>query len=407
MRAELIYCVVMNAKGLVGRSCCALMLMIPQVGFTQYGKHVLTSLDEVETLDCSRFYYDWPEYDPNETDIQLQNDVTLNPPDGYERIKIKPSSFAHWMRCLPLKKPGTRFTFWNGETKLYGKRRVKGKTVTYLKKERTQNSKRRIINFPVTQNMQCAEFATFNRFWYLNWFNDQIENSEQVEDAPKEDVRMMTSDGVELSWNRFQNEGKYFESVPIKTRSGKKLKIYRLKEKDEPVKMIEDGAGLVLPPADSTQFLNSLYSWTNTRSLYLSGMPVYRAEIQPGDLLIYPNPGRGKGLGHLIMVLDVAKKITRNDQGEIISEQTKVLLGQGNTPANSYHVMVGLKASDSNWYDWDSTQFQAKDKYGKIIKGFFSIPEIEDRHLYALKRFPMPLELHRQLLSGHGFVNKP
>jgi hypothetical protein len=93
------------------------------------------------------------------------------------------------------------------------------------------------------------------------------------------------------------------------------------------------------------KYLNLIYTYAGTQSLY-NELPkiTNKANVEVGDMLIYPgNPG------HVIMVVD---KITTID-GDIL-----FIFAQGNTPAQSVHILKNLNDSSiSPWYDIEMNQY--------------------------------------------------
>lgn len=94
------------------------------------------------------------------------------------------------------------------------------------------------------------------------------------------------------------------------------------------------------PPDDGQAslraYLDAVFLWAGTASL-AAHTPVAEGDVAPGDFFVL-----GGFPGHAVLVLDVA----RNDEGE-----TRLLLGQGFMPAQSFHV---LRAPDGGtWFPYD------------------------------------------------------
>ena len=79
--------------------------------------------------------------------------------------------------------------------------------------------------------------------------------------------------------------------------------------------------------------------YSGTLSLY-NELPKIKNNFEVGDMLV--NPGTP---GHIIMIVDKIK----NPEGK-----TRYILAQGNTPAQSVHMVKNLEdASMSPWYQLD------------------------------------------------------
>ena len=98
----------------------------------------------------------------------------------------------------------------------------------------------------------------------------------------------------------------------------------------------------IIASTDSTKdkfykYLNLIYTYSGTLSLYHELEAVKAKHLKIGDMLI-----KGGSPGHIVMLCDEAV----NDKGEKI-----FLLFQGNTPAQSVHLVKNLEDSSiSPWY---------------------------------------------------------
>jgi hypothetical protein len=114
------------------------------------------------------------------------------------------------------------------------------------------------------------------------------------------------------------------------------------------------------PPDESrtnyTGWLESVFRYGTVYSLFKDTEPAKDREVEAGDVLL--KLGRP---GHALMVLDVAK----NAQGQV-----KVLLGEGGTPVQTFHVPRGKDGSP--WFSLGKGQaielgpkggYQLKDLY--------------------------------------------
>lgn len=97
-------------------------------------------------------------------------------------------------------------------------------------------------------------------------------------------------------------------------------------------------------------YLRGVFRVANTYSLCQEMQDRILADIQPGDVFVYP--ANSERYGHAVMVADVAQ---RPDTGE-----KAILLVEGYLPARSIHVMNNWADSDhSPWFllDEDAESF--------------------------------------------------
>jgi hypothetical protein len=89
------------------------------------------------------------------------------------------------------------------------------------------------------------------------------------------------------------------------------------------------------------KYLKKVFDVANTYSLYQEMQTRDLADIQPGDVFVYP--ANSQRYGHAVMIVDVAKDITTNT--------TAVIVVEGFLPARSIHVMRNSEDSiNSPWF---------------------------------------------------------
>ena len=94
------------------------------------------------------------------------------------------------------------------------------------------------------------------------------------------------------------------------------------------------------------KYLRSLYLVASTFSLCREMKTIPLADMQPGDVFVYPAHG-WQSLGHAMMVVDVAV----NKQGRKV-----YMLAEGNTPARSIHIVWNLlSGSRTPWFTLDES----------------------------------------------------
>ena len=94
------------------------------------------------------------------------------------------------------------------------------------------------------------------------------------------------------------------------------------------------------------RYLRRLYGVASTFSLCREMQPRPLADIQPGDVFVYP--GNGRFLGHVVIVVDVA--VNKNGKKAF-------LLAEGNTPARDIHLIRNLENPfRSPWFISDGSE---------------------------------------------------
>jgi hypothetical protein len=91
-------------------------------------------------------------------------------------------------------------------------------------------------------------------------------------------------------------------------------------------------------------WLDFVFTYAGTRSLWAYAQKIPRAALQPGDFFVSPATS---SLGHAVLVLDLA----RDAQGHSVA-----LLGQGFTPAQSFHVLQ--RAPGQAWFPLDGEKIE-------------------------------------------------
>ena len=102
--------------------------------------------------------------------------------------------------------------------------------------------------------------------------------------------------------------------------------------------------------ANFYNYLNLIYTYSGTLSFFHELKSINDADIKLGDMLI-----KGGSPGHIVMICDEVV----NDNGEKL-----FLLFQGNTPAQSVHLVKNLENSDiSPWYQLKNNQIISVSNY--------------------------------------------
>jgi hypothetical protein len=213
----------------------------------------------------------------------------VNFPEGYKRISYPQGSFENYLRNYKLKPFGSKIINYDDSEYFW------------------QGGHIGILEIPVPKNglQQCADALIRIRSEYL-WDNNR-----------KAEIGFKFTSGHYCSWT------KYAEGYRPKIK-GNKVTFYKT-------------ASTNSSKENFYKYLNLIYMYSGTLSLYNELKPIKAKDLKIGDMLI-----KGGSPGHIVMIADEAV----NDKGEKL-----FLLFQGNTPAQSVHLVKNLENSSiSPWY---------------------------------------------------------
>ena len=212
-------------------------------------------------------------------------------PKNYERITYEQGSFQEFIQNYPLKSYGAKVINYDGSEYFY------------------QSGHFGVLEVPVPKNglQQCADALIRLRSEYL-WKTNQ-----------QDKIGYEFTSGHYCSWK------KYAEGYRPKIK-GNKVSFHKTATKD-------------VSKTNFYRYLNLIYMYSGTLSLY-NELPkvTSSAQLQVGDMLVYPGTP-----GHIVMIVDEVK----NGQGE-----KRFILAQGNTPAQSVHLLKNPNGQTMNpWYE--------------------------------------------------------
>ncbi|SDS12371.1 DUF4846 domain-containing protein [Winogradskyella sediminis] len=213
----------------------------------------------------------------------------VNIPEGYKRVNYAKGSFEAYLR--------------NYKLKAYGSKIINYDDTNYF----WQGGHIGVLEVPVPKNglQQCADALIRIRSEYL-WDNNR-----------KNEIGFNFTSGHYCSWT------KYAEGYRPKI-NGNKVTFYKT-------------ARANTSKDNFYKYLNLIYMYSGTLSLYNELETVKAKDLKIGDMLI-----KGGSPGHIVMIADEVI----NENGEKL-----FLLFQGNTPAQSVHLVKNLQApSISPWY---------------------------------------------------------
>lgn len=214
----------------------------------------------------------------------------VNIPNGYKRIAYSKGSFQDYLRNYKLKPFGTKIINYDDTPYFW------------------QGGHIGILDISVPKNglQQCADALIRIRSEYL-WDENR-----------KNEIGFKFTSGHYCSWKQ------YAEGYRPKIK-GSKVSFHKTASKNH-------------SKENFYKYLNLIYMYSGTLSLFNEFPKVNSAkDLQIGDMLI-----KGGSPGHIVMLCDEVI----NDKGEKL-----FLLFQGNTPAQSVHLVKNLEnAHISPWY---------------------------------------------------------
>lgn len=224
----------------------------------------------------------------NKDSLRIKSRVNI--PEGYKRVAYSKGSFQEYLRNYKLKPFGTKIINYDN-TEYYWQFGHIG-----------------VLEVPVPRNglQQCADALIRIRSEYL-WISGR-----------KEEIGFNFTSGHYCSWKKY-------------------AKGYRPKIKGSKVSF-NKVAKSNYSKESFYKYLNLIYMYSGTLSLY-NELPKLRyvKDLEIGDMLI-----KGGTPGHIVMICDEAV----NAKGEKL-----YLLFQGNTPAQSIHLVKNLdNKTISPWY---------------------------------------------------------
>lgn len=217
--------------------------------------------------------------------------VRVKTPENYTRVHYPKGTFQEFIQNYRLKPFGAKVINYDGSEYFY------------------QSGHIGVLDLSVPKNglQQCADALIRLRSEYL-WKKSQ-----------QNKIGFEFTSGHYCSWEQ------YAEGYRPKVK-GSKVTFHKTATKDR-------------SKTNFYKYLNLIYTYSGTLSLYNELPKVTSAKnLQVGDMLVYPGTP-----GHIIMIVDEVK----NEAGE-----KRFILAQGNTPAQSVHMLKNPNDSKMNpWYE--------------------------------------------------------
>ncbi|WP_460217972.1 DUF4846 domain-containing protein [Psychroserpens sp. MEBiC05023] len=228
------------------------------------------------------------------TNLINTDSVTINSrvkvPDGYKRVTYENGSFAEYLRHYKLKPFGSKIINYDNSEYFW------------------QSGHIGILDIPVPKNglQQCADALIRVRSEYL-WNTNR-----------KDEIGFNFTSGHYCSWLKYA-EG-YRPKINGNTVSFSKTAVANHSKEN------------------FYNYLNLIFTYSGTLSLFNELKSIDDSDLQIGDMLI-----KGGSPGHIVMICDEVV----NANGDKL-----FLLFQGNTPAQSVHLVKNLEDSKiSPWYE--------------------------------------------------------
>ena len=213
----------------------------------------------------------------------------VNVPLNYKRVQYSKGSFQEYLRNYSLKPYGSKIVNYDNTNYFW------------------QEGHIGVLEIPVPKNglQQCADALIRIRSEYL-WDNNR-----------KDEIGFNFTSGHYCSWT------KYAQGFRPKI-NGNKVTFNKTAKEDH-------------TKENFYKYLNLIYMYSGTLSLYNELKSVDDSDLKIGDMLI-----KGGTPGHIVMICDEVI----NGKGDKL-----FLLFQGNTPAQSVHLVKNLEDSNiSPWY---------------------------------------------------------
>lgn len=239
-------------------------------------------------LSCNQIQHSQVVPSPPTSGIIKLSDIPL--PEGYQRVEAVKGSFAAYSRNIPLKKDNTVYLF-NGV------------------KKGNQSAQYAVLDIDIGNKdlQQCADAVMRLRAEYLF--------ANKKSDA----ISFRFTNDFECDFNHYANG-------------------YRVSISGNSCKWVKQ-TGSDYSHAALRRYLDIVYSYAGTKSLYSELTSIPFSNIQPGYVLLQ----KREPYGHAVTVMDMAYNPRTND--------TIFLLSQSYMPAQSIHILNNPANHDlSPWY---------------------------------------------------------
>lgn len=206
-------------------------------------------------------------------------------PPSYERVKVEPGSFGHWLRHLPLAAAKTP----------------------------VQSVKGAIVHPGDDQYLGAVVAIDYGKI--------------DLQQSPDVVIRLH----AEWLWAQGDKNISYRSATGLDMPLARWARGERLETQGASVIWLTKGRPAEVDHAEFRQYLNGVFTWANSTSLAQQSEPVEAERLVPGDFFLHTGSP-----GHALVVLDLAKK----EDGKLLA-----LLAQGLNPSQNVHVLQAGRAT--------------------------------------------------------------
>jgi hypothetical protein len=211
------------------------------------------------------------------------------PPEGFHRVAEADGSFGAWLRTLPLRETNTPVRAFDGSQ--------------ILAADDSRLAAVAELDVGNRDLQQCADSVIR---LHAEWLWSQGRTQE---------IHYRFTSGDDLPWSRYANGQR-------PTVAGRKVSWSSTAPTDR-------------SRSNFRNYLDLVFTYAGTRSIWAYSNKVERSELKPGDFFVLPAK---RDTGHAVLILDLAE----DGHGHRVA-----LIGQGYMPAQDFHV---LRTADGPWF---------------------------------------------------------
>ncbi|MCI8792440.1 MAG: DUF4846 domain-containing protein [Eubacterium sp.] len=248
----------------------------------------------------------------NEEGMTLETRV--NPPAGFQRVKVGRNSFGSFLRGYKLKKAGAKVKLYNGKNK------------------QNQDAHAAVFKLPIEKEdlQQCAD-SVIRMYAEYFWETEQYDN-----------ISFQFADG--------------FQADYIKWRQGYRIRVA------QSTSWIS-GGGYDASYENFKKYLRMVFAYSSTLSQERESKKIRLSAARAGDIFI-----QGGSPGHVVMIVDVC---------EDAAGKKAFLLAQGYMPAQQFQLLKNPAHEQDGdpWYYEDEIRYPLQTPEYDFKKGSLKRPE--------------------------------
>jgi len=215
-------------------------------------------------------------------------------PNGFKRVQVSASSFAAYLRRLPLMPEGSPVLDYRGR----------------VIKKGTDSTVAAVVDMDIRGRKleQCMDIL-------LRFYSSYLMETEQ-----RDKILFPLPDGLRLSWKDWADGFRpQFKGVH-----------FSLRKTSRPDESLQN----------FNRYLNTIYNATGSQTFFHFYPPVPLQDIRIGDFIT-----RKQRRGHAVLIVDMVE----NAQGD-----KQILVGQGDTPACAFYILKNKNGSP--WFPLDESK---------------------------------------------------